>query len=282
MANAAACCGGNLSAPAMISGDEKAQVSVMGAQSEIRADAQPDGKWRRRDETEIQRLWRIEAAHILNDRWQTGLSVPILERTRSERTSSGLGDVAVNTGYEFLPDWDYNPWRPKGIGFIQLTVPSGRSIYESNEIDQMDARGRGYWSLGGGAVLTKMWGAWDGLCILELHRSFSRSESVNGEGYRLSPGWGGAGTLGGGFHFKDIRIGGSLQSMYEDPVGTSGAVKSNGSAQRVVTAVASLTYTPVDQWSASLNYADQTLFGKPVNTTLAQGVQFQIQRRFDR
>jgi hypothetical protein len=70
--------------------------------------------------------------------------------------------------------------------------------------------------------------------------------------------------------------------MYEDPVATSGSVESKGSAQRVVTSLASLTYTPVDQWSASISYSDQTLFGRPINTTLAQSVQLYFQRRFDR
>jgi hypothetical protein len=105
---------------------------------------------------------------------------------------------------------------------------------------------------------------------------------LSGDRYRLSPGWGGSGTVGGGYRFKDFRAGASLQSMYEDPVATSGSVESKGSAQRVVTSLASLTYTPVDQWSASISYSDQTLFGRPINTTLAQSVQLYFQRRFDR
>lgn len=93
-------------------------------------------------------------------RYQAGFSLPIQTREKAESQSSkstGLGYTAIILGYEYLPDWDYNPWRPHGFGFMSLTFPAGRSIYEMDAVDGLDSRGRGFWAMGIKTVLTKSW-----------------------------------------------------------------------------------------------------------------------------
>lgn len=282
-ARAAACCGGGLPVPALVLGDENANVSSTLTYSSIGTDVSSDGIWRHRQVSEIGQTLRIDTAHIVADRFQVGASLPFVRRSRADETSTGLGDIALNGGYEILPEWDYSPWRPRGVGFIQLVLPTGRSINEATLADQIDSRGRGFWALGAGFSLYKVRGPWDAIVLMEGHRSFAKEApgTISGD-LQLTPGWGGSVTLGAGRTFKDLRVGGSLAWIYEDATRVSGAVTSEGNLSRYASAAASLIYSPSLEWSASLSYSDQTLFGEPANTALARSVQVGYQRRWPR
>lgn len=281
-AGAAACCGGGFAAPSLIVGDDKAQVTVSYAHSRIVSDVGTDELWRRRSSRESGETWKIDAAHIFADRWQAGFSVPVVKRSRGANDSAGLGDVSATLGYEILPDWDYNPWRPKGTGFLQLTLPTGKSIHESDNLFQLDSRGRGFWALGAGTVLTKSWGSWDVFASLDAHRSFRKEYANSQSSGRLEPGWGGNMGGGAGLSFSDFRVGSSLLWSYEEPVKVTGSSSSAGSFQRLATATLSGSYLFERQWAATLTYSDQTLFGKPVNTSLGRGAVLLVQRRWER
>lgn len=277
---AAACCGGGIAAPALIAGDERAQMTGSLLASEVRADVGTDGWWRQRPSRERVEDLRIEGAHLLSDRWQLGASVPFVRRVRNGRSSSGLGDTTINAGYEFLPDWDYNPWRPKGLGYLQLTIPSGESVFEAEDAFQLSARGRGFWALGLGTLLSKVIRRYDVFTSLDVHRSFARRFANSQTRGHLEPGWGGSLGVGGGYNLGAWRFGGGLTWTYEDPVDVRGDVRSDGSAQRYATAVLSAGRSFTGDWSASLNYTDQTWFGTPSNTSLSRGVMLVLQKRW--
>jgi hypothetical protein len=280
---AAACCGGGFAAPSLIVGDDRAQLTASYGYSQIVDDIGSDSLWRRRDARESSETFKFEGAHIFRDRWQAGFSLPLVRRTRAAESSSGLGDVTGTLGYEYLPDWDYNPWRPRGLGFLQLTVPSGRSIQESESDYQLDARGRGFWAAGVGTMLTKILGRWDMLANFDVHRSFAKHyrQGDQSEG-ELHPGYGGNLGLGGGYNWADWRAGGVVTWTYEDPIDVTGTVDSRGSAQRYATATLSASYMMRDDWATTVSYSDQTWFGTPTNTTLGRGVMLVLQRRWSR
>ena len=278
---ASACCGGNFSGPSLITGDDKAMISPSLSYGEIRNDVEASGLWRKRDQPETIETFSLQASHVFWDRWQAGASASMIKRARQGETSSGLGDVMMNLGYEYLPDWDYHPIRPKGIGYLQLVIPTGKSIQESESLRQLDARGRGFWALGLGTMLTKNFSVWDVFSSWDLHRSFEKNYSNSQGSGKLKPGWGGAIGLGGGFHFGAYRLGTALVWNYEDPVDVDSAtVASKGSPQRFVSTQASLSYAFENEWSASLQYNDQSLIGSPQNTTLTQSLLLEIQKRW--
>jgi hypothetical protein len=278
----AACCGGGFAAPALIAGDDKAMLTGSYLYSQIKKDVYPDGLWSDRDFNESFESFRIEGAHIFHDRWQAGASLPLVKRSRQGETSSGAGDLAATLGYEYLPDWDYNPWRPKGLGYLQLTAPTGRSVYEAGNQYQLDARGRGFWAAGIGSLLTKIWGRWDAFTTLDVHRSFAKSYANPVSRGRLKPGWGGNLAGGAGYNVRSYRFGAGLAWAYEDPVKVEGSAASEGSSERYATASLSASYLYSNDWAGTLTYADQALFGDPVNARLGQSVTLQIQRRWPR
>ena len=282
VARAAACCGGGFAAPSLISGDERAIFTASFGVTAIARDVYPDGLWARRDFSETTQTVKLDAAHIFLDRFQAGLSLPIVRRTRQGEGAAGLGDAAATLGYEYLTDWDYHPWRPRALGYLQVFVPTGRSVQEARESYQLDSRGRGFWAIGAGTLLTKAKGDWDFFTSLDVRRSFAREYASAVARGRLNPGWGGTLGLGFGYNLGNFRLGPSLAWNYEDPVAVLGTVSSRGAPERFATAVLAASYRYGNDWAGTVSYSDQTLFGHPVNTRLGRGVALLLQRRWQR
>lgn len=279
----AACCGGGFAAPTIISGDDKAQITSSLSTTEVVIDnVDSQGIWRKWDSHQQVKTFKIDIAHIFLDRFQAGFSVPVIERRHESTSYSGLGDVSTSLGYEYLPDWDYNPWRPKGIGFIQVTLPTGKSRADS-EVGGLDSRGNGFWSLGVGTLLTKNWTKLDGFVSVEAHRSKSKDISNSQFTGKVQPGYGGNLGLGLGYNLSDYRIGSAVTWTYEDVIKTLSTNTANsGSIERYATAALSLSYMYSDDWSGTVNYTDQTIVGSPVNTSLGRGIALLLQRKWGR
>jgi hypothetical protein len=282
LALGAACCGGGFAAPSVIAGDDKAQATATYSLTEIAVDnVDAGGLWRvSADHQQIQ-TYKLEGARLLSDRWQAGFSLPMVRRSRFGESYSGLGDAAALAGYEYLPDWDYNPYRPKGIGYLQLTMPTGKSRIES-DVGGLDVGGSGLWALGLGTFLLKPVGRWDVFASVEAHRSLDRSFSNAQMRATIKPGFGGSLGLGGGYSWGAWRAGGALAWFYEDPIELRGTMSVDGSCERYATGTAAISYLAGDDWAATLSYSDQTIFGDPVNTSLGRTVAAQLQRRWGR
>lgn len=279
---AAACCGGGFAAPSLIVGDDKAQMTTSYVHSQVTDDVGADSFWRRRDTKETSDTIKLEGAHIFLDRWQAGASVPLIRRNRGGEESTGFGDVAGTLGYEYLPDWDYNPWRPRGLGFFQLTLPTGKSINEADSTYQLDSRGRGFWALGVGTILTKTIERWDVFANFDIHKSFNKKYSNAQSQGTLKPNLGGNFGLGAGYSVKSVRLGTALTWTYEDPVRVDGSISSHGSLQRYATSSLSVSYLFQEEWAATLAYTNQKWFGSPVNTSLGESLGFFLQKRWQR
>jgi hypothetical protein len=281
----AACCGSGFVIPSIITGDDKAQFSLNYTKSQITDDVYTNKMWNKRSEDDLTTIYRFDAAHIFKDRFQLGLSLPYHIRERSgaqEDSSQGPGDLSLQLGYEFLPDWSYHPIRPKGIVYLGLITPTGRSIYESQDGSGIDARGRGFWGVSSGVVLTKRWKRFDLNSNSEVHYSFPKNiDSPNLTG-RVTPGFGANLSLGAGVSYKDLRIGNLVTWTYESPVEVTGNTESKGNLKRFTGLGFLISYMLTSQDSFTLNYTDQSLLGSPYNTTLNQSLSFLYQHRLSR
>lgn len=283
---ASACCGGGFAMPSLITGDEKAILTTAYSYSKVDTDVTDQGVWIKRSADELtSKTIKLDAAIIFNDRYQAGVSVPVITRTKAGSVggeSSGLADVSTMVGYEYLPDWDYNPCRPHGVGFVSLTWPTGKSIQESDSISGVDSRGRGFWALGLGTTLTKNILEWDVNSTLEVHRSFDKSVHNSSVDGTIKPGLGGSFSVGAGYNIQDLRLGTSLAFTYEDPVQVQASTTTAGSVERYATASLLTSYLFDKEWAGTVAYADQTLFGSPVRTTLSKSISISIQRKWSR
>jgi hypothetical protein len=276
----AACCGGGVAFPSLISGDQRMQWSATLSQAMVAVESVDDeGYWSRSDQKNELRTIRLDGSMIFSDRFQVGWSVPVLQRVREDGSETGLGDVSTSLGYEFLTDWDYHPIRPKGIAYFQLTLPTGLSRYESQR-GGLDSRGQGFWSLGLGALLTKTVDDFDFFVMSEAHRSIGHRVNLDTLRGQLSPGWGGSLGWGAGYNLQSWRVGGGIQWFWESEVRLSNRLL--GATERFATGSLQLSYLDAEQWAWTASYTDQTWFGSPQNTSLARAVILQIQRRWAR
>lgn len=281
---AASCCGGGFAFPALILGDDKAQVTSSISYGQITDDVLTNQKWVRRDDSNRSSTFKMEAAVLVSDTLQTGISIPIVSRKISNEESTGLGDISLSLGHETFPELSYSRWKPKGVTFLQLTLPTSPSIYDASNTLAVDSRGRGFFTLGGGLALIKVFGTWDANSSLELHKSFARNFNSSSAGGEISatPGWGHSWTVGAGYNKGDWRLGTSFTGMYEDAIEISGAQSSDGSTQKNITWTMVANYMMDLENAWTISYADQTLFGNPQNTSLSKTLTVSFQTRWQR
>lgn len=274
-----------MSVPTIITSDDKAQLSTAFSSTDVVVDSvDSSGIWRRWDQHQRTQTFKVEGAHIISDRWQIGMSVPLVQRQFAGREYTGLGDVAASLSYEYLPDWNYNPYRPRGIGFIQLVLPTGRSRADS-EVGGLDSRGNGFWAYGAGTLLSKSWRRVDAYVSLEWHRSLQKTVSnaiINGTIYPSNgSNWG----AGAGYNWAQYRLGVSAVQTDEGAIeirSKDGWSNRFQGKERWATLAIALSYLQNEQWSWTVQYTDQTVLGDPLNTSLGRSIGLQWQHRWFR
>jgi hypothetical protein len=287
---AAPCCGGTANVPSLISGDDRTQLTATISSVNVVAEAGVGGgiKDRSGSDHEAAQTIRLDTATLLTDRLQAGITLPITRRSRSrgnnEVDATGLGDVAISIGYEVLPEWNYSSWRPRGLLFITTTIPTGGSIYDASKLYRIDSRGRGFYTLGAGTLLTKAFGNWDTSLLFEGHRAFPRSLNNELGVLTLVPGWGVSGMASVGYSpwGGSFRLGLAVAPSLEDPVATEGVFTGEGAKTVLWNASAQISYMASEDISMSAIYSDQTLLGGSENSALNRAVAFLIQKRWGR
>jgi hypothetical protein len=242
------------------------------------------GIWRRWDQHQKVQTLKLEGAHIIDDRWQAGISIPVMTRQYAGSNYSGLGDITTSASYEYLSNWNYSEYQPRGIGFIQLMIPTGKSRAES-ELGGLDSRGNGYWALGAGTMVTKSFNKWDVFAQAELHRSFQKKINTSLIQGTVQPGFGHSLGFGAGYNWQDYRTGVSAVQTQEDEAKINSDVTGFNMIQgleRWMTFSASFSYLQDQEWAWSLTYSDQTLLGEPQNTSLGKTILLQLQKRWAR
>jgi hypothetical protein len=290
---AAPCCSANAAAPSLISGDDAVQVTLLASHQRIVGDVTPDGVsiFRAANHNEVTENFRLEGAWLVGDRWQVGAEVPLVRRSLSQpgidNAATRLGDIRLDVAYEVLPEWSYSVWNPKGYVFLQAIVPTGRSIYDSQQTGAVDASGQGFYTLAVGGLFLKRWGNWDVYLLPEVHHAWGRGfeSALTQEHVSIEGGWGASAALGVGVSpgGEDLRVGLRIQPTYAS---AKNVFSSSGTSQTATqlnweTAL-ELAYLLADQWSVSASYFDQTLLGPAQGTTLARGVTVSLQCRWPR
>lgn len=285
---AASCCGGGFSFPALILGDDKAQITSSLSTATISDDVLNSGFWiHRRDNNSAQTL-KLEGARLISDRFQFGASLPLVYKSNDVHTSSsGVGDVSLFLGHESFPERTFSRYKPKGISFLQLQLPTSPSIYDSSAETANESRGRGFYSLGAGIALVKSLKVWDFNYTGELHYSFSKDidSSTLGGKTRLKPGLGTSHALGTGWNKGPYRVGLAASMLFEEAIEAQGlnhALDSQGSSQQSFTATLLASYMPNMESAWTFSYADQTLLGNPSNTSLTKTINISYQQRWPR
>jgi hypothetical protein len=200
----------------------------------------------------------------------------------SEQAKVGVGDAGVALAYEFLPEFTYSAWKPKGFVFSRWVIPIGKSIYESTDPGGADNMGRGFHALAWGIVLTKTWSEWDALLSLEAHWTLPRTFHQGKLAYVFRSGWGGGAIAGLGYSPGNgaFRLGVSVSPIYEAARDVQ-VVGPSRTADQLAWAVAIQgNFRWNEEWTSSLIYSDQTLLGGSTNVVLGRSVSLLVLKRF--
>lgn len=274
---AAPCCAGSTALPSLITGDEKTLINASVAYGDVIGDAPASGRGIPvfRDalsRREIRKTMNLGLATLVTDRWQIGVSIPIVQNDISTATTqeinTRLGDVSATIGFESLPEWEYSEWKPRIYTFAQWVAPTGRSIWDSQTRFATDVSGVGFHQLHLGAVAIKRWSDWDVNVVMKAGRDLSFGASLLNS------------SLGGGYSFAERwRLGASLETQYVSPqqMGIS-----ETAAKLVWNSGLTVTCLVGMDSSLILGYMDQTLMGPAYNTTLARTANLSFQHRFER
>lgn len=280
---AASCCGGGFSIPGLILGDDKAQLTNTISSSRVSDEVMSSGKWLQRQDNNRANTFKFEGAARLNTSWQSGFSLPVVHKeATSSSASSGIGDLSLYAGHESFPELHYSRWKPKGVSFIQLTMPTSPSIFDAEQGNSTSIRGRGFYTLGAGVALQKNWKIWDINFNTEVHRSFSRQISspiYNGD-VELIPGWGLSQNWGLGWNHRNLRLGSFISFLYEEPIEIQGSTNSRSALQRVYTLGFTSSYMLTDESAMTFSYSDQALIGTPSNSSLSKTINISYQHRW--
>lgn len=271
----------------MITGDDRAQISLDLSGGYIVGDVGAHGPavFRTSDHNESEGGATLNMAHLIGERFQWGASLPFryrsIEQHSTETEAQGLGDFRLNLAYEILPEWSYSPWRPKGYIFVQQTFPTGKSLYESQDPQVVDAFGKGVYATSSGLLFLKNWKYFDANVLASAQYSYARKF----DDLEVRPVWSAQAAAGVGLTPErgPVRLGMRISPQYQQPKKTNSSLGLRKSAYQLVWDTGfdiGFSLSPTSSLTAS--YTDQTLIGPAKNTTLARTVALNFQYRWQR
>lgn len=291
-----ACCARSSSLPTLILGDDQFQMGVGYVIDQTVAITNEEGatEFLEAGSSQFRQVVRLDAAAMITDRLQSGMSVPLVNRNVQTPDFSGaytgIGDLRLNLAYEFMTSWTYSSWKPQGFLYGLITVPTGRSMYESSEPMETDITGNGFASASVGTLFLKRWATWDAFILPEIHYSFSREFDATfnpaGQSLVVHPGFGGSLGLGIGWSpgGGDFRLGFRLHPRVDQGVRailSRTEYASPGVMASCDTAI-DLSYMLNSSNSFMVSYTDQTLWGFAQNSPLSRLLSFNYQHRWER
>jgi hypothetical protein len=294
---AAPCCGGTSLLPSLITGDDCAQISFSLTQEAIVADALDNGTVLNRSSDDLDRTltFKLSAAYRFWNRFQAGIDIPVAYRNvdinGQGSSATGLGDIGLQAGFEFLPELAYSVWKPRGFVFTRLTLPTGKSPYDLSNPTDPDDFGRGFLSIALGALLQKTVGDFDFWLMGEGHwiapGTFSSIVPSSLAGVipvqqNFSSGWGASGLLAAGYSPLGgiFRLGVSLSPIYEGEQTVTSLISTVAPPRVSWNAGIQASIQISDEWTTSLNYVDQTWIGQSRNNSLSRSISLLILKRF--
>lgn len=280
----AACCGGAAQISSLITAEDQQQMTTQLSHLGYNYEVDGAGYWSAVRNHSFSESLRFDFARLISEKNQMGFSVPFTKNGNDQvtNTSPKLGDVTLTFGRRFFEQEEVSSFPFQVLNFASLTIPSGRSLEDSQDLQKLDVTGKGDYIPAVGVILVRDVAAMDYQLTAEIHRPLDRKVNNLDGKYEKKYGVGGSLTLGAGWNHNRFRIGGSVGQIYEDPVQLQGDIDTKSSLKRTTVATLSGTYLLPDLMSLTLSYSDQSLLGEPVNSSLSQSIQFSIQKRWAR
>lgn len=283
------CCGGGGGSAQIMLGPTKSVFRASYQNQTILADSNSNSKIVAKSEKEIETIktTTLSSSYKLNDLWQAGITIPVVEKvkkTESEYISEqGLGDISLNTAYEFWPEYSRNQFITQSFLIFQITLPTSPSLFTSQKKDLLDTRGQGHniYSLGSmtvkrinnhtinfGVTLSYREGRTFNNTLF-TEDSITTESSLNNE-LSLS---------------HSYAINNKLSSLVQisrtyEQVNATSVFAGNTQSSLVYTSSLGMIYS-MDEWDINLLYKDDMLIGPSFNHTLSKALSAGIIKRIN-
>lgn len=158
---ASSCCGGGSSSSLIILGDNKEEWALGLAWRNDLGQTDREGIALFHDDSIIdqQSTLHFQYQRQMNDSFQLAIKSSLVQKTMKKQgrreKSQGLGDLDLQVNFEFMPEYTYSTYRPRGFIYSKLTIPNSRSLYNSHSSLYSDVRGHGLYTLSLGTSFIK-------------------------------------------------------------------------------------------------------------------------------
>ncbi|MFT6632094.1 MAG: hypothetical protein ACJAS4_002056 [Bacteriovoracaceae bacterium] len=282
-AMSAACCGGGAGLPNLITGDYQSQLSFVGSNSAVTHTVNNDGKFIKRDKDneEVKEVFTLKAAYLFSELWQAGFEIPVIKNTHrllsKEESTTGIGDLKLQVAYEFLPEYSFSRWKPRGFIFFQQNIINAKSVYDSDEELGTDALSTGFNTTNLGISFVKIISQYDFTLTGEIHTSTKRRFKSSNNDTTIKAGNGYSYSLGAGLSPKngDLRMGTTLYYSYEGSKYFTGDRVHTSGEKEFYQLGLNLGYK-VENNSYIFSYSDQSFLGSAKNINVSKSISLSL------
>lgn len=273
---AASCCGGGSSSSMIITSDNRREISLgVSARTDIGQTDQNGWSTFNNDQIIDSRTnFNFQYGEQLSENFQMGIKTSIAEKhvkkSGKNEKNQGFTDLELQTTYEYLPEYTYHPYKPRGFLYAKLSIPLSNSIYDSQSTILSDVRGSGLYSTSFGNFFIKKLDLFTLKLGLELTRSFAKNFSkykIYGfNRYTIPLG------IAYAFNQSDFSIGFTNTFSYTDEKKFRGNNLSNSHFERFWDSNIFFNYSPNRQVIYGVSYSDSSVFGDSINSPLYRSV----------
>ena len=273
----AACCGGSSTAPLIMAKEMKSTVIFSLTKDSLTNSASNDGvtSSRSKELNSITDQLNVGAIYSLSPYLQLAGSFTYLSQyaltKATQESSSGLKDATIQLNYEFLPEYFYSTWKPRGFIFSSFTTPIGKSIYDSKKPFQTDAISNGQYSLNSGLYFIKNWSQWDANFLVSLSHVFSKDFQANGQAIQVRDYQKFISNIEIGFtpENSNLRVGTLFNFSYqgEKKISNSPALNESYHLGLGINGIYQFS-----KFNIGINYLDQSFFNFAKNKELSQTI----------
>lgn len=269
---ASSCCGGGSSSSMIILGDNKQEWSLgMTYRNDLgQTDKLGNPHFNNSSTVDQQISLNFQYQRQVNDLFQLAAKSSIIQKRmkkqgRSEK-NQGLGDIDLQANYEFLPEYTYSLYRPRGFIYSKLTIPNSRSLYNSRSPIFSDVRGNGLYVFSLGISLNKKIAQYLLKAGFEVQHLFGQNfpEGRLNSYHKFIVPFGITYSLEG----LPLSIGLNSTWNYQDQKKLEGHYASTSSSEYFWDLNAFINWSINRQETLGISYSDSTIIGKNINSPL--------------
>lgn len=273
---ASSCCGGGGSSSMIITADNKMEMSLGYSFRKDIGQTNSQGYSSLNSEQIRDESQNVDLGihYQLLDYWQLASRVSLkskdIKKSGKTEIETGLGDIDIQATYEYLPEYNYSLWKPRGFLYSKLSIPTSKSLYDSQSTLFTDVRGAGLYSFSIGHFHLKKWGGWTVKLSTEVSRFFGKTyTNLKLEDYHKL-------LVSMGMSYapenSDFSFGLNDTFSYQTPKKTTGTISSNSKKEYFWELGFFINYLQNRENLWSLSYSDSTLLGDSINSPLYRSV----------